>query len=341
MLAEGRDYLLVRPRLALAPGLSIMVSVVAFNILAGRSQERADRGSAGAVGGAPPRGPGPGVAIRTERGSASRSAARASGWKRASGWAWSANRARVKARWPRRSCASTIGKPRRRGRSSSRGGTSSRSRGPRCAPSAGRPSPWFFQDPMTSLNPVLRVGDQVAEARDPVSLPARTGGRGGGGESPGPGLIAEPRAAGPQVSPRVLGRHAPRALIAMAVAASPRLLIGRRAHHPARTSRCRPRSSLFWIGHGRRRYGAAPHHPRPRHRGRARGADRGEYAGRIVESGPSGEVLGRPLHPYTEGLSRRLPHPSSKDRASSDPGLPARHLRSDPRLPVRPALLPP
>jgi oligopeptide/dipeptide ABC transporter ATP-binding protein len=32
------------------------------------------------------------------------------------------------------------------------------------------------------------------------------------------------------------------------------------------------------------------------------------YAGRKVEDGPVGEILGRPLHPYTKGLIRCVPH---------------------------------
>jgi peptide/nickel transport system permease protein len=47
MLAEGRDYLLVAPRLALVPGIAIMVSVVAFNILADALKEKSGRAGAG------------------------------------------------------------------------------------------------------------------------------------------------------------------------------------------------------------------------------------------------------------------------------------------------------
>ncbi|MFZ0218497.1 MAG: ABC transporter ATP-binding protein [Candidatus Dormiibacterota bacterium] len=39
------------------------------------------------------------------------------------------------------------------------------------------------------------------------------------------------------------------------------------------------------------------------------------YAGRVVESGPSELVLQRPRHPYTRGLLDALPHPDHPDRS--------------------------
>jgi oligopeptide/dipeptide ABC transporter ATP-binding protein len=38
------------------------------------------------------------------------------------------------------------------------------------------------------------------------------------------------------------------------------------------------------------------------------------YAGRVVESGPTQDVIGRSRHPYTRGLLDSLPHPEAKDR---------------------------
>jgi oligopeptide transport system ATP-binding protein len=48
------------------------------------------------------------------------------------------------------------------------------------------------------------------------------------------------------------------------------------------------------------------------------------YAGRIVESGKASDILQRPRHPYTQGLLAALPHPelTASTRLESIPGMP-------------------
>ena len=48
------------------------------------------------------------------------------------------------------------------------------------------------------------------------------------------------------------------------------------------------------------------------------------YAGRVVESGRTGDVLGHPRHPYTAGLLAALPHPEAAEDTAlrSIPGAP-------------------
>jgi peptide/nickel transport system ATP-binding protein len=47
------------------------------------------------------------------------------------------------------------------------------------------------------------------------------------------------------------------------------------------------------------------------------------YAGRIVESGATGDVIERPLHPYTRGLIGSVPsHNRRGSRLTQIPGLP-------------------
>jgi oligopeptide/dipeptide ABC transporter ATP-binding protein len=46
------------------------------------------------------------------------------------------------------------------------------------------------------------------------------------------------------------------------------------------------------------------------------------YAGRFVEEGPTGALLGEPLHPYTRGLLAAQPQPRSRKRLTFIPGGP-------------------
>jgi oligopeptide/dipeptide ABC transporter ATP-binding protein len=55
------------------------------------------------------------------------------------------------------------------------------------------------------------------------------------------------------------------------------------------------------------------------------------YAGRIVERGPIGEVFHRPVHPYTEGLLRAAPSLGApRERLSTIPGTPPSPLALPP-----------
>lgn len=49
------------------------------------------------------------------------------------------------------------------------------------------------------------------------------------------------------------------------------------------------------------------------------------YAGRVVETGPTADVIRSPRHPYTRGLLSALPHPEATDRRPlvPIPGVPA------------------
>ncbi|MGH3020814.1 MAG: ABC transporter ATP-binding protein, partial [Gaiellaceae bacterium] len=45
------------------------------------------------------------------------------------------------------------------------------------------------------------------------------------------------------------------------------------------------------------------------------------YAGRVIEEGPAGALLARPLHPYTRGLLGSVPDPGQPRRLESIPGV--------------------
>jgi oligopeptide/dipeptide ABC transporter ATP-binding protein len=193
----------------------------------------------------------------------------------------------------------------------------------------------IFQEPMSSLNPLLTVGEQIAEVvrlhqclgrkaawRHATEMLARVN-------------ISDPQLRAGEYPHRLSGGMRQRVMIAMALACRPALLIAdepttaldvtiqAQILHLIRALQMEMNMSVLFITHN---LGVV-----------AQIADRVAvmYAGRIVEQGDVAAVFAAPLHPYTRALLRSIPRVQAVGRD------PARRLLSIPGQVPSPVALPP
>ncbi len=183
-----------------------------------------------------------------------------------------------------------------------------------------------FQDPMTSLNPTMRVGRQVAEAAGGASVGDVAGLLGATG-------IPEPEVKSRAYPHELSGGLRQRVMIAMALARDPRLVVAdepttaldvtvqARVLDLLATAARERHTSLLLVTHD---LGVA-----------ARVCDRiaVAYAGRIVETGTATQILHAPRHPYTVGLLASRPRLDGNVAGGDLPTLPGRP--PDARRPLR------
>ncbi len=178
----------------------------------------------------------------------------------------------------------------------------------------GRRVAMVFQEPLTSLNPVLSIGEQIAEVlRFHLGLSAVQA------RERARELLAEVRLARPaqrlgDYPHRLSGGERQRVMIAIALSCNPDLLI---ADEPTTaldvTVQARILGLLGELKHRRRLAVLYITHDLGLV---SRIAERVAvmYAGQIVETGPAAAVLKQPLHPYTRALLAALPGPHKRGR---------------------------
>lgn len=188
-----------------------------------------------------------------------------------------------------------------------------------------------YQNPVAALNPALRVGEQVAEvARVHLGLPGRAA-RDRANEMLALVRMPDPAAIARRFPHELSGGMAQRAVIAMALAGNPRLLI---LDEPTTALDVTTEAAVLdLILDLTGRYAASILYITHNLGVVARVCDRVGvlYAGELLEEGDVGAVFRHPLHPYTRGLLACVPQANADKRQRPLSTIPGRIPRPNER----------
>lgn len=171
----------------------------------------------------------------------------------------------------------------------------------------------IFQEPMTALNPVFKVGEQIAEVfRIHRGLGHSQAWKGAVEMLEAVG-VSEPARRAKSYPAQLSGGMRQRAMIAMALACRPKVLI---ADEPTTALDPTVQAQILQlIRELQKDYGTAVIFISHDLGVISQVADETAvlYAGQVVERGPTRGMFQAPLHPYTRGLLRALPDPDASE----------------------------
>jgi oligopeptide/dipeptide ABC transporter ATP-binding protein len=177
----------------------------------------------------------------------------------------------------------------------------------------------IFQEPMTSLNPVLTIGRQMTEGLETHLAMTPTAARTRAAELLSLVGIPDPARRLAQYPHQFSGGMRQRMMIAMALACEPSLVL---ADEPTTALDVTIQAQILELMKSlSRRLGVAMLMITHNLGIVARYADRVNvmYAGKIIERGTAREIYANPRHPYTLGLLRSVPRLDEPRRARLDP----------------------
>ena len=180
-----------------------------------------------------------------------------------------------------------------------------------------------FQEPMTSLNPVYTVGDQIAEVLRLHEKLNRREATDRAVEMLRLVHVPAPERRVHEYPHQLSGGMRQRVMIAMALACSPELLI---ADEPTTALDVTIQAQILdLLAEMKEKFGMAIMLITHAMGVVAEVAQRVAvmYAGRVVEEAPVEELFARPLHPYTQGLIRSIPR---LEKGAKGPGGRKRRL---------------